>query len=108
MKFALLLVVLLTGCSTAVPVVMKFPEPPKFVREACPRLEMLKDDAKLSDVSKTITVNYTTYYECAVKNDAWIEWYQIQKQIFESVKCCLLYTSPSPRDKRQSRMPSSA
>ena len=23
-------------------------------------------------------------------------------------KCCLLYTSPSPRDKRQSRMPSSA
>ena len=24
------------------------------------------------------------------------------------VACCLLYTSPSPRDKRQSRMPSSA
>ena len=24
------------------------------------------------------------------------------------VVCCLLYTSPSPRDKRQSRMPSSA
>ena len=23
-------------------------------------------------------------------------------------QCCLLYTSPSPRDKRQSRMPSSA
>ena len=25
-----------------------------------------------------------------------------------TVKGCLLYTSPSPRDKRQSRMPSSA
>ena len=25
-----------------------------------------------------------------------------------TVKSCLLYTSPSPRDKRQSRMPSSA
>ena len=25
-----------------------------------------------------------------------------------SIKSCLLYTSPSPRDKRQSRMPSSA
>ena len=24
------------------------------------------------------------------------------------IRCCLLYTSPSPRDKRQSRMPSSA
>ena len=27
---------------------------------------------------------------------------------FKYVKDCLLYTSPSPRDKRQSRMPSSA
>ena len=27
---------------------------------------------------------------------------------FEKFKNCLLYTSPSPRDKRQSRMPSSA
>ena len=26
----------------------------------------------------------------------------------EPIKTCLLYTSPSPRDKRQSRMPSSA
>ena len=26
----------------------------------------------------------------------------------EKVRFCLLYTSPSPRDKRQSRMPSSA
>ena len=25
-----------------------------------------------------------------------------------AINCCLLYTSPSPRDKRQSRMPSSA
>ena len=27
---------------------------------------------------------------------------------FDVQKACLLYTSPSPRDKRQSRMPSSA
>ena len=25
-----------------------------------------------------------------------------------SIKCCLLYTSPSPRDRQKSRMPSSA
>ena len=30
------------------------------------------------------------------------------KKIFETTLNCLLYTSPSPRDKRQSRMPSSA
>ena len=28
--------------------------------------------------------------------------------VFTLILCCLLYTSPSPRDKRQSRMPSSA
>ncbi len=28
--------------------------------------------------------------------------------VVTQVKTCLLYTSPSPRDKRQSRMPSSA
>ena len=30
------------------------------------------------------------------------------KELVKVNKCCLLYTSPSPRDKRQSRMPSSA
>ena len=28
--------------------------------------------------------------------------------VFDLINDCLLYTSPSPRDKRQSRMPSSA
>jgi hypothetical protein len=40
----------------------------------------------LSDVAKTVTNNYTTYYDCAVKHDAFVEWYNIQKNIFESVK----------------------
>ena len=30
------------------------------------------------------------------------------KTMLHAVRACLLYTSPSPRDKRQSRMPSSA
>ena len=33
---------------------------------------------------------------------------KVEKKIRGRVKRCLLYTSPSPRDKRQSRMPSSA
>ena len=32
----------------------------------------------------------------------------ITKRLNEQIRRCLLYTSPSPRDKRQSRMPSSA
>lgn len=85
MKYIILL--LLVGCSTTVPVTRHFPDSPGNVAMTrCPQLEKLKDDSKLSDISKTVTINYNTYYECAVKNDAWIEWYQKQKQIFESVK----------------------
>mgnify|MGYP003345646627 CR=1 FL=1 len=81
------LLVLLSACSTTVPVTAKFPEPPgRGAQTACPDLQKLKEDAKLSDVTKTVTVNYTTYYECAVKLDAWIDWYKIQREIFESVK----------------------
>ena len=46
----------------------------------------VNEEAKLSDVAKTVTVNYSTYYDCAVIHDAMIEWYQIQKKIYESVK----------------------
>jgi hypothetical protein len=81
-----LLLLTLIGCSTVVPVKSKFPEVPERLLVKCPQLEKLKDEAKLSDISKTITMNYTTYYDCAVKHDAFVEWYQIQKHIYESVK----------------------
>jgi hypothetical protein len=87
MKYlTILFVVLLTGCSTTVPIVAKFPEVPEKLMVKCPQLQKVNDDAKLSDITKTITINYTEYYTCAVKNDAWIEWYQIQKNIFEGLK----------------------
>ena len=83
----ILVIGLLGGCSTAVPVTAKFPAPPgKLATQRCPDLQKLKDDAKLSDVSKTVTLNYNTYYECATKADAWQEWYEVQKIIFEGAK----------------------
>ena len=86
MKYAIILSLLLAGCSTTVPVERKFPAAPEKLMEKCPKLETLKDGVKLSGVAEATVNNYTTYYECAVKNDGWIEWYQQQKQIFESVK----------------------
>jgi hypothetical protein len=86
LHIALLLLISLTGCSTTVPVVAKFPEVPKVLLTKCPNLQELNADAKLSDVAKTITVNYSSYYECAVKMDAWIEWYSVQKIIYEGIK----------------------
>jgi hypothetical protein len=86
MKY-LLIILLLTGCSTTVPISAKFPEAPDKLMVTCPQLKTLnKDSTTLSEVAKTVTVNYTTYYDCAVKMDAWIEWYNVQKIIFESVK----------------------
>ena len=85
MRYAVvILALLLSACSTVVPVAVKFPEPPgKGAMTACPTLQKLQNDAKLSDVANTVTVNYGTYYECAVKTDACQEWYNIQKIIFE-------------------------
>ncbi len=78
--------ILMTGCSTVVPVTSKFPDVPERLMVKCPQLEKVSETPTLSDVAKTITNNYTTYYDCAVKHDAFIEWYNIQKNIFESVK----------------------
>lgn len=79
----ILLITTLVGCATAVPVTVKFPEVPEQLLVKCPQLDKLEDEPKLSDITKTITKNYTTYYECAVKNDSWIEWYNSQKTIFD-------------------------
>jgi hypothetical protein len=84
MKY-LLFILLLTGCTT-VPVIAKFPEAPDELLQKCPALKQLNEEVKLSDVAKNITYNYTIHYECVIKYDAWIEWYQTQKKIFESIK----------------------
>jgi hypothetical protein len=87
MKYLIcVLLIIISGCSTVVPVTAKFPEAPTKLQVKCPQLEKLKDESKLSEVSKTITMNYSTYYECAVKVDSWIEWYQVNKIIFEGIK----------------------
>jgi hypothetical protein len=85
MKYwAIAILLCLTGCSTVVPVVAKFPDAPgQLVSQPCPNLKKLNDDAALSTIARTITENYTSYYECAVKLDAWIEWHTKQKIIFE-------------------------
>ena len=85
MKFiSLLLISLLYGCSTVVPVTAKFPDVPSLLMEKCPQLKTIEGETTtLSNLTTVVTINYTTYYECAVKSDEWISWYNIQKTIFE-------------------------
>lgn len=83
-----LVVLILTccsGCTTVVPVSAKFPDAPSTSSmEKCPDLKKVQDGDKLSEVAGTVAENYETYYSCATKSDTWIEWYEIQKRIFES------------------------
>ena len=81
----LLIALLLSGCSTVVPVTAKFPEAPKLGLGACPQLDTVPEGVKLSELTTTVTKNYGTYYECAVKADTWQQWYEVQKRIFEGI-----------------------
>jgi len=86
MKYTLIALLLLCGCTTTVPVVAKFPNVPPELMEKCQELKIISEDAKLSDVTKTVVINYTLYNECSIKIDAWSEWYQTQKKLFESIE----------------------
>lgn len=86
MKYGILLLpFLLAGCLVT-PVKRNFPEVPQELREACPDLQKLEKGAKLSDIVSTVSSNYGQYHECRVRADAWNQWYNSQKEIFESVK----------------------
>ena len=55
-----------------------------------------------------VTINRPEVYN-AVHPPLSLELDQVWNEFIEdSEQCCLLYTSPSPRDKHRSRMPSSA
>lgn len=87
-KLVLLLpVFLLTGCLKSIPVKMDFPDAPDEIKQACPDLKQVEEkETKLSKVIEVVSENYTTYHECKLKVDAWIEWHKQQKQISDSIK----------------------
>lgn len=82
----LCLSILLTGCATTVPVTAKFPEAPEVLLKPCDPLDTIgKDHIVFSEFLKTVVGNYTKRHQCAAQNDAWIEWYKKQKEIFDKV-----------------------
>ncbi len=77
----LLTLILLSGC-TVVPVKQKFPDVPAQLLQACPDLKLVEPTEKLSDVLKIVTKNYSQYHECQLTVDTWIEWYSLQRELF--------------------------
>ena len=88
MRIALLgLASLLAACSTAVPLTQSFPEAPDMLKEKCPPLKLIEGEkVSIVDFTRTVSENYTTYYQCAGRTDAWINWYDQQKKIWEEMK----------------------
>lgn len=66
---------------------MPFPKTPDDLRQTCPALRTARDDTReLSQLLETVVDNYATYYECAARVDAWREWYDTQRKIFEGIR----------------------
>ena len=86
MKTVIVIIVslLLAGCVT--PVKREFPAVPEQLMRKCPELLDVPATKKLSDVLVVVTKNYGQYNECGIKVDSWIDWYNKQKEIFDSVK----------------------
>jgi|Laugresbdmm110sd_1035091.scaffolds.fasta_scaffold00058_19 hypothetical protein len=83
----IILAFLITGCATSVPVTMNFPQVPEELKTACPDLKTIPEGTtKLSEVVSSVSENYGQYQECKIKIDAWTQWYNSQKKIFESIK----------------------
>lgn len=83
----LALILILSGCATTVPVTQPWPEAPGLQSmQPCPELKKLEASPKLSDVARTVTTNYSEYYACLVKLEAWQEWYKKQELIHKGLR----------------------
>ena len=88
MKYVTILFsLLLVGCSTTVPVKMKFPDVPAAMLESCEELEKVPADTKqLSVTAEVVIKNYSKYHSCKGRVEDWKEWYKENKKIYDSVK----------------------
>jgi hypothetical protein len=87
MKYAVLTFALLLSACVSVPVERKFPQAPGEIQVPCNNLRTIDPaTTKLSVVVDSVVTNYGQYQECQAKTDSWIQWYNDQKKIFESVK----------------------
>ena len=76
------------------------------------RKKEIKDELEnlslfLSEMKKKNSFKVPENYFAELSANVWEE-VQKDKVVVEKVRPCLLYTSPSPRDRTRSRMPSSA
>jgi starvation-inducible outer membrane lipoprotein len=87
MKLLIAIVALSLSACVSVPVERKFPKAPDELMAACPDLQTIPaETTQLSVVVDTVSANYGKYQLCQAKTNTWVDWYNKQKDIFESVK----------------------
>ena len=85
-KLIVIACLIVSGCTT-VPVTAKFPTAPDSLKEPAVALKTLDvPKPELSDLITNANDNYAEYYRLRDRYNGWINWYNTQKQIFESVK----------------------
>ena len=89
-------------------------KPPKYPSEAPPVKHAIMTHAHIDHIGMApwLTHHGTTLHgtdlTAAVSEIMWADTYKVSDIEGYPLACCLLYTSPSPRDVEESRMPSSA
>ena len=68
--------------------------------------DLIRESFPAAKITITDLAGDGNHYAAEVTDESFRGKNRVQQQ--RAVYACLLYTSPSPRDKRQSRMPSSA
>lgn len=88
MRFLLVLpFILLTGCASLLPVKPVWPAIPTELSATCPDLKQTPiETSKMSQVLDVVVDNYSQYHECQEKSNAWVNWYNKQKKIYEEIK----------------------
>ena len=87
MKLLIVALALSLSACVSVPVERKFPKAPEELTTACPDLQTIPaGTTQLSVVADTVVANYGKYQLCQAKTNTWVDWYNKQKDIFESVK----------------------
>ena len=87
MRLTIIALALALSACVSVPVERKFPKAPDELMTACADLQPIPEGTtQLSVVVEAVATNYGQYQMCQTKNATWIDWYNEQKKIFDSVK----------------------
>lgn len=73
-----------SGCSFSKRI-PDFPPASERMMQKCPDLALAPNSELLSDLVRTVITNYGEYHKCKALVDAWQDWYQQQKKIYEDI-----------------------